>query len=461
MPKTSPEALLADVADDFHTYLRKGVRFDRVIDTAHPELDVDDIGTLLRIHFVLTDAGDDEESVGVLDFVRTLEDRIRQMKTSVSANAVEQRGEIRGRVDWAGTTKRRARAGRFDEPVFVCRQPEERYDIDENIVLKRLLQVIHEVVNDDLRPAIEEPAGYEWLSEWVTPPDDGARNPETATAAINRVYERNVYLQRIEVTETAVTDRTIQSVKRSRSAFYRDAATLLDRYRRLMNQELDSGDAREILSNTVIAPEATETLFELYWIFRLLDAYDAVEYRVLTHWRDDPTTIATWGQNGSRYVMSHDSTGRSLTFSESIEPDAIDSDGYLYRLNQVLSRWRSLSKDLLDYRGSDALWGGRPDILLERFEKNEAGEFELAEVFIGEVKYTRDRAYIATGLRELLEYMAFAKRSSTGDYIESRDDLLDSVAVRGLLFTDDTGQEAHSPDEITIVQYPGPIGQVL
>jgi len=90
-----------------------------------------------------------------------------------------------------------------------------------------------------------------------------------------------------------VTDRTIESVKRSRSAFYRDAAILLDRYRRLLNQELDSDEAHEILTHTVIAPEETETLFELYWIFRILNTYDAVEYRVLTHWRNDPSTVAT------------------------------------------------------------------------------------------------------------------------------------------------------------------------
>jgi len=77
MSKTSSQALLTDIADDFHTYLRKGVRFDRVIDTAHPDLNVDDIETLLRIHFILTDAGDSDEAVGVLDFMRTLEDRIR------------------------------------------------------------------------------------------------------------------------------------------------------------------------------------------------------------------------------------------------------------------------------------------------------------------------------------------------------------------------------------------------
>ncbi|MFC7116626.1 hypothetical protein ACFQH2_19060 [Natronoarchaeum sp. GCM10025703] len=46
MAKTTEEALLGEIADDFQTYLRKGVRFDRVIGSAHADLDIDDIETL-------------------------------------------------------------------------------------------------------------------------------------------------------------------------------------------------------------------------------------------------------------------------------------------------------------------------------------------------------------------------------------------------------------------------------
>jgi hypothetical protein len=460
MPKTTTKALLADVADDFHTYLRKGIPFDRVIDSAHPDLDVDDMETLLRIHFVLTEE-DDEASVGVLDFMQKLEDRIRNMKTTTSSATFERRGEIRGRIDWPETTKRRARAGRFDEPVFVCRQPEEHYNTAENLVLKRLLSIIHGIIYTDLEPAIEDSDGYGWLADWVEPIEDGSHNPETAAETLKRIYEQNVYLQRIEVTEMDVTDRTIESVKKSRLAFYREAAVLLDRYRQLINQELESSDARELLNHTIIRPEKTETLFELYWIFRILNAYDAVEYRILTQWRDDPSTIATWEQDESRWVISHDSTGKGLTFSESLDADTAEPDGYLFRLNQVLSRWQLLSKDILDYSGSGALWGGRPDIVLERYDETESGTFALKQVFIGEVKYTQDISYAATGLRELLEYMAFVRRAEDGEYIEAPDDVLDSVSVHGLLFTDDLHRETDSPDEIDIVQYPDSPNRVL
>lgn len=464
MPKTSEEALLEAIAEDFHTYLRKGVRFDRVIGSAHDDLDIDDVETLLRIHFVLTDAEDDPARVGVLDFMRRLEDRIRRMKTTTAPQSLQHRGEVRGRINWQETVKTRARAGRIDEPVFVCTQPEEHYNIDENLVVKRLLTIIYSIVTEDLAHALENPEGYEWLEPWVTPAENsGSRALESAAELLGRIYEQNIYLQRIDVRDVELTDRTIESVKRSRSQFYQDAAVLLDRYRQLLTHELDSTEAREILNQTLIAPEQPETLFELYWIFRILEAYDDVEYRLLTDSRDRPSTIATWVKDGSRFVLSHDATGAGLTFRESIGSAAIEPDGYLYRMKEVHTKWNALSEQLLDRSGSDTLWGGRPDIVLEQYSVTDSGSSELEQVFVGEVKYTQDIDYVATGLRELLEYMAFVKRAGTKEYVESPDNVLESIDVKGLLFADDIDQNmAGGPDEkIQIVQYPESPGSVL
>ena len=454
MAKASPEELLEAVAGDFHTYLRRGVRFEQVIGSAHADLNVDDIETLLRVHFVLTES-DDNGRVGVVDFMRQLEDRVRRLKTSTAPQSREYRGKVRGRIDWQQTVKSRAREGRLDEPVFVCTEPEEHYNIDENLVLKRLLTVIHEIVTEDLAHAIENPSGYAWLSSWTSPLGDLDRRSKSAVDVLQRVYERNVYLQRVEVGPESVTERTIESVKRSRSAFYREAAQLLDRYRQLMQHELDADEAREILNHTLIAPEKTETLFELYWIFRILDAFDAAQYRVLADWRENPSIVAQWQQDDSRFVLSHDSTGQALTFSESIDSETIEPDGYLYRLNEVLGRWQSLSEELLGRGGNNSLWGGRPDIVLERFEEDDDGEWVVEDVFIGEVKYTQDVGYVATGLRELLEYMAFVRHSNgDGDYVEDPDDLLDSVSVCGLLFVDELNRDTESETAIDIIQYP-------
>lgn len=462
MPKTPSDELLESIAEDFHTYLRRGVRFEQVIGSAHPELNIDDLETLLRIHFVLTDAKNEDQDVGVLDFIRKLEDQIRRMKTTTTPESVRRHGEVRGHIDWQQTVKARSRTGRLNEPIFVSRQQEEYYNIDENLVLKRLLSIIQEIVFDDLSHALENPGAYGWLEMWTdTEAVLAPRDSESAAEMLKRVLEQNIYLQRINAQDRELTDRTIESVKQSRSVFYQEAAILLDRYRQLMQHELDSAEAREILNHTIIAPDQTEVLFELYWIFRLLDAYENVQYRVLTDQRAHPSVIAAWESEGARYRVSHDSTGTGLTFYESIGSESIEPDGYLYRLNEVLSRWRELSEEMLDRGGESTLWGGRPDIIVERYEQDK-GTWLLDEIFIGEVKYTKNLDYVASGLRELLEYMAFVREgNSEGDYVESSENLLNSVRVKGLLFTDDLDQEIPTSDEIRIVQYPESLKQVV
>jgi hypothetical protein len=469
MVKATAEALLDEISDDFHTYLRKGVRFDQVIGSAHDELNIDDIETLLRIHFVLTDAeeGDGTRSngdVGVLDFVRRLERRIRRMKTTTAPLSSEHRGEARGRINWSKTVRTRARTGKLDEPTFVCDRPEIRYDIDENLVLKRLLSVVHDIVIDDLAYARDNPDDYAWLDTWTDPTRTGtSRNRESLVDVLDRLYQQNVYLQRIDLDTSDITARTVESVKRSRSRFYSDAAVLLDRYRQLMNHDLNSADAREILNHTIVAPEKTAVLFELYWIFRILNQYEGVQYRVLADSRDDLSTVASWEQNGSRFVLSHDATGKALRFNESVESADLDSDGYLYRMNEVLARWQSLSAEALGRGGSDTLWGGRPDIVLEQYRERSEDDWKLDRVFVGEVKYTQNIDYVATGLRELLEYMAFVKHESTDEYVEQTENVLNSVRVTGALFVDELDQETASPpgENIEIVQYGDKTDQVL
>ncbi|UTF55589.1 hypothetical protein [Natronosalvus rutilus] len=464
MAKATVERLLEEIADSFHTYLRKGVRFDRVIGSAHKELDIDDIETLLRIHFVLTDAEGGGNDVGVVDFMRKLEARIRRMKTSTSPQSSEHHGEVRGQLNWSETVKRRARVGRLDEPIFVCDRPKVHYDIDENLVLKRLLSVVYDTVTEDLAYARNNPNGYEWLEAWVQSDfSPTGRKQESTADMFDRIYQKNIYLQRIKVDETEISKRTIESVKRSRSKFYREAAILLDRYRQLMSHELDSVEARDILDHTLIAPDKAEILFELYWVFRVLDAYEGVEYRVLTDNQNDTSTIATWEHRDSRFALYHDATGENLTFEESIDAENVKPDGYLYRMNEVLCRRKSLSSDMLDHGGRDVLWGGRPDIVLEQYKEKSDGEQELAQVFIGEVKYTQSIDYVATGLRELLEYMAFVKHQSTSEYVERAENVLDSVNVKGVLFVDELDQETVSPpnEEIKIVQYPDSPGRIL
>ena len=418
--KTTPDELVEAIADDFNTYIGRGVQLGPFTDEIDPNLNIDNIETLLRIHFVLTES--DIHSPGVIDFIGALPDRLRRLKTTVTQNTRTLQGEVRGHIDWHQTIKERYRANPRDRTRFACNETLKNYAIPENLVLKTLLSVIHEIMFTDLRPALEHPSTYEWLGAWTNHDRDLAR-------VLDEAVRKNVYLQRIDSEETRITERMIRSVSQSRTPLYQEAATLLDQYHQLMQYELEADEAQTLLQRTFIAPDQTAVLFELYWVFRVLDTYENVRFELL----DGPrNTVASWETDDWQYVLYHDSIGANLQFRE--DTAAIThptDDGYLYRKAVILERWLELSETLLDFSGSDRLWGGRPDILIE---KSPLGENSVEEVFIGEVKYTNRRSYAAKGLRELLEYMAFVK--SNGEYIEQQDDLLNSVRVRGLLCVD-------------------------
>lgn len=439
MEKTSAQELVEAIADDFNTYVGKGVRLDPVLRDFDPNLNVDDLDRLLRIHFVLTERQEDRP--GVIDFVRTLPDRVRRLKTTNSHRLVEREGEIRGRVAWDETIKHRYREGGSRRNQYVCSETRENYDIEENVVLKSLLDRIHGIVFSDLEHALKSPADYSWLGEWVN-------NKGHLAEEFDDIYHENVYFRRIDAANHEVTDRMLRSVKQSRNPLYSEAARLLDRYRQLMNYNLDATEAKHLLKNTFIRPEQTETLFELYWVFRILDCYDSVRFGLLEGGSD---VVASWETADAQYVLYHDSTGSStLSFNEQLaDIDCPSEDGYLFRTIRILERWEQMADDLFDITGRDSLWGGRPDIVLERYD---GGSTNPSAVLVGEVKYTTDSSYAAQGLRELLEYMAYVRRD--GEYLAAQDDVFESKQVEGMLFVDQTDRTSERTEsDVTLRQF--------
>lgn len=441
--KTQPEKLISEIAEDFTTYLKRGANFAPYTSEIDPNLNINEVEKLLRIHFVLTETSGDYP--GVIDFVSCLRRRIRRIKTTVAKKSEELHGQVRGGIDWGSTLKSRSRSGFQDRTQFVCQQTQKNYEVPENLVLKRLLSVIHEIVTEDLKPALMNGDGYGWLDEWVS-------NDEKLVQTLNSVFLRNVYLNRVEIEGEALTDRTINSVKKSRTKFYREAATLLERYRKLMDYEIKPDEAKELLKNTYIKPEKTEVLFEFYWLFKILNSFEDVRFNIVDGHNN---VVAEWEDEKYRYRIYHDSTG-SLSFQENLEDvDLPDEDGYLYRQGKVIKKWQELAEDAFDLKGTDQLWGGRPDILLEKYRKLESSQDELVRLFIGEVKYTESPNYAAQGLRELLEYLAFVKNE--GSYFARRFDLFNQPKIIGALFTDKLEADVteYEDDNVAIEEFGG------
>lgn len=432
--KATPEQLLYDIAPDFNTFLRSGnffhlSSFTRKID---PNLNISDIRKLLRIHFVLTSSSD-EDDVGVIDFVQKLSERVRRIKTIMTRETEEFTGQVKGRIRWEDTLVRRFNRNFKDQTYFVCDRGERDYDVAENLVLKRLIQIIHSIVYEDLSPAIEH--DYDWLKQWTT--GEGLRS------TLTNMFHRNIYLRRINPADIQVTERMIHKALCSRLPLYREAASLLSKYNRIMNYDLDTAEAKDLLRNTFIRPEATSVLFELYWVIKIIKQFDPqnVTFELI---EPGSKIVAKWQHDGYRYVVYHDSTGSFQFREDTLALSGLLShgDNFFGREIKVLRKLESIAGNLQD------LWGGRPDIIVERYNDDD----QLDSVLIGEVKYTEDSTYAIQGLKELLEYMALIRFD--GPYFEKYEDLFDSLKnVRGCLFVDDLSESIQGHNKIQIIRY--------
>ncbi|RKX25325.1 MAG: hypothetical protein DRP47_09980 [Candidatus Zixiibacteriota bacterium] len=445
MTKTTPDELIDEIGDNFNMFLKAGIidSFSKKID---PELNINNLTKLLRIHFVLTDE--------VIDFVQALPQRVRRIKTTVDKRSQILNGEVRGRIEWDKTIKERGKCNYSDSTLFVCNQTEKNYNISENIVLKRLLSVIHSIIFEDLKPAIDK--DYTWIKEWT--------EQKKLKTTLKEVFIRNIYIKRITSDDTEITERMIHSASKSRNKLYKDAAKLLLRYNKIMKHDLDPKEAKELLINTFIKPERTEVLFELYWVIKMIEAKSMKELKDIKFNLIDGANniVAEWDDGDHIYRIYHDSTG-SFQFLENRKDVSDDiefldrdgyKDGYLIREGMIFKEWQDRCSEIFSLKKGDSFWGGRPDILLEKRKKDST---KPEHVTIGEVKYTESKEYAAQGLKELLEYMALIKIDS--GYFEERGKIFKhGEKVKGYLFVDKIGDvEPPANSNVNIVRFGDPM----
>lgn len=388
--KVSSSQILSEVADDLGQYLMQGaISINPLVKKIEPNLKIHDIKKLIRIHFILTESGSSDD-IGVIDFIKELNNRIRRIKTTIKPEIAVLNGFIKGKIKWNKTFLNRIKYG-SNNLLFTCELKEKDYNISENLVLKKLLQIIYSIIQNDIIVGIEKK--YTWLKEWVS---------ETALLEeLKRIYLRNIYLKKINLQKIKISPRMIQNAKKSRNPLYREAAFLLSKYQKLMNFEIDPGEVKNLLRNTFIEPDRTEVLFELYWIIKLIKQFktEDIVFELIEPGRN---IISKWKKGEYDYTMYHDSVG-SFEFIEKVDElnKTIKDDNYFKREIMVLKKLGEMTSI-----PKNSLWGGRPDILLE---KRKSGN--LISVFIGEVKYTNDRSYAIQGLKELLEYIALIKEN--------------------------------------------------
>ncbi len=428
--KATPKVLIKEIAEDFSQFLKKGKFSEFQSFCKKIYLDIDNVETLLRIHFILT-RKNDENQVGVIDFIHALPERIKRIKTTTKANIEFSEGEIKGRINWKKTIEKMMIYYPIGSTSIAYDKKERDYEIPENLILKQLLKIIWEILSTDLKPFLDYK--YNWLENWI--------DKAELKKSLNLLYLKNIYLKKINLNTNKINNRMINSALKSRNILYREAALLLSRYQRIMNFEFEETEAEELLRNTFIIPERPEVLFELYWIILILREFKEVcknlEYKLIRP--KNSNLIAEWEYEDHIFQVFHDSTA-NLKFRENVNDlkkeledklkvEYKDDDNYFSRELKIHDKLKELA-----HGKSDSFWGGRPDIIIKVFDKNET----LKLIVIGEVKYTNYRNYALSGLRELLEYMAFVREKTVKrEYFEELKHLFDdSVKLIGVLFTD-------------------------
>jgi len=383
--------LIDAVSEDLFAYVMHGEISEQQITTQLKPSGLDErfesFDALVDLHFLLRPA--------VVDFVEQLPARLRSIKTQTKNVKQTTRGQISGRIDWTSTMKQRSSQAPGDHSLFVCDNRHESYDIDENIVLKRLLSIIYTTLEECEAYLREE---YEWVT------DQWQENLELVEQ-MRELFERNVHVKRIRDPETyEPTERMLQTAAMSRSDVYREAASLLRDHRRVRESNPDA--LRELLEETLITPDDEETLFELYVLFQYVEAierHQQSETSVKTIESGQQEVARIESKDGTDVVLYHDSSAndRELSFV----PEPIEKqDAELTRSEQIQRQARGIVENYFTDKGFQ-LQTNRPDIIILEVQHEDGYEY-----LITEVKNSTNERTVKQGVTETLEYLAFLRQ---------------------------------------------------
>jgi len=349
----------------------------------------DEYEELVRLHFIL--------KPDVVKFVQNLPQRLRQVKTQTENISQRGRGQVEGRINWAKTIRERNMQAPGDSSIFVFDNRYENYDIGENIVLKRLLSVIYHTL-DDCRKYLERE--YEWVTErWQ-------ENLELVDR-LEEIFERNVHVTRIsQPKEYEPTPRMLETAAESRSALYREAAALLMEYQSLI--DADENSLRELLEATTITPSDDETLLELFVLFKYISTIENIqdgEFRIRTiETGKQEVARLEGGDSDPEIIIYHDNSARNrdVTFTRDPKGEPDDFSRHEMVEHASLETARNYFK-----HPNLGPWTGRPDVIVVEARHDQGPEY-----LITEVKNSKERPVIRSGMTETLEYLAFLQEKT-------------------------------------------------
>ncbi|MFC6722363.1 MULTISPECIES: hypothetical protein [Halobacteriales] len=420
------EAIIDQLSQDIISYVMAGSFEEHQVAREIKPEDLDerfeDYRLLLDLHFILKS--------DVVNFVRELPKRLRSISTETKTVSRTRRGTVDGHINWGATMKKRYSQNPADTSLFVCDNRSEDYDTPENLVLKRLISIIYETI-DQAEEYIKQE--YGWAQ-------DTWRGEEELIDELKQIVERNVHVRRIRSPETyEPTERMMIAAESSRQPIYQEAAALLRTRAKLLDG--DHGEIKDLLNNTAITPDDDETLFELYVLFRFVSVLESVrdqqaQFKPIQAGRNEiakfagkPELVLYYDQAATdrdlSFVTEEDVSGRSLSRSEKVQEVAHDISSQYF------------GKEFQNYTN-------RPDVIVLEIRDPSTQTYEY---LITEVKNSTNTGTIRTGIKEALEYLAFLRVDDEFVFGDTVDEDYFGSGWNGLLVIQDLEEETASLDE--------------
>lgn len=409
--------MIEEIKEELIIYFREGFINPRSF-FEFDDIRFNNIYDILKIHFLLTEE--------VQDYVLNLEKSIRRIKNSTRLKKNTFYGEVRGKIDWNKTIEYRANTIQNDRTRFVCDNVDKLYDTKENIILKKAISIVYNIIHIEL--GMDRFINQAWY-----------KNGEKLSRIISNVYRGNVYIKRINISNIKITDKMLLDVSKSRNKIYRDSAMIIKLYRDIM--ALKEEHINNLFTETFIDMKDENEVFELYCIFKYIKKrfpIENVEYNIVDG-REE--CLANIENEDYIYKVYHNRTGSSyLNFITNISEMRNSENIFLKRKIKSLERKSQIYRELENKDMYDIFWRGRPDLLILKINK-ESKSINCIE--IGEVKYTNNKAYMYKGLEELLEYI-YLVRDRNYNYI-------DDIDIKGLLFVYDINLDKYDFTDIKII----------
>ncbi|MDK2886821.1 MAG: hypothetical protein PWP54_1394, partial [Thermosipho sp. (in: thermotogales)] len=369
--KTPKEELIKEINDDLITYLKSGY-FSPNTFLKKLNLNIENFERLIKLHFILLNE--------VREYIKNLPFLIRTLKVSSSMNEQISREAIKGQINWQKTIKERLNTGYRDKTLFSVSERNKQYNTKENIVLKKFIEILYSIIHQELNMVDFEK--YEWY-----------KAGKEINKIIKEIYEKNIYLSKIDVKSIKITDRMLEDVKRNRNYIYHKTAELFKLYRDYLSLKVGENRLKELFEKTFIEIADENILFELYWVIKIIKG-NAKDYKMYIM-DGKENKVATWEDNKHLYTIYHDSTGSNeLMFKIAVDEvkNSLITNEFLKRQIMVYDRFRTIGSKLFEDREIyENIWQGRPDIIIEVRNKETN---KLKKVVLGEVKYTTDKNYV-------------------------------------------------------------------